>query len=93
MFTCTFSSNYALIELDKTDLLFKIFPIYVYTAQSSNMGNTVGTSHDQANTKGLHNSFSNSLHFISVIQEIDEDEGYDSIASKNNSEADQSGMK
>ena len=57
------------------------------------MGNTVGTSHDQANTKGLHNSFSNSLHFISVIQEIDEDEGYDSIASKNNSEADQSGMK
>ena len=82
MFTCTFSSNYALIELDKTDLLFKI-----------KMGNTVGTSHDQANTKGLHNSFSNSLHFISVIQEIDEDEGYDSIASKNNSEADQSGMK
>ena len=90
MFTCTFSSNYALIELDKTDLLFKIFPIYI---QSPNMGNTVGTSHDQANTKGLHNSFSNSLHFISVIQEIDEDEGYDSIASKNNSEADQSGMK
>ena len=90
MFTCTFSSNYALIELDKTDLLFKIFPIYI---QSSNMGNTVGTSHDQANTKGLRNSFSNSLHFISVIQEIDEDEGYDSIASKNNSEADQSGMK
>merc|ERR1711868_282872 len=40
---------------------------------------TVGTSHDQANTK--------------VIQEIDEDEGYDSIASKNNSEADQSASK
>ena len=90
MFTCTFSSNYALIELDKTDLLLKIFAIYI---QSSIMGNTVGTSHDQANTKGLHNRFSNSLHFISVIQEIDEDEGYDSIASKNNSEADQSGMK
>merc|ERR1712032_82638 len=47
--------------------------------QSSNMGNTVGTSHEQSNIK--------------VIQEIDEDEGYDSIASKNNSEAEASASK
>jgi len=32
-------------------------------------------------------------HLTAVIQEIDEDEGYDSIASKNNSEADQSASK
>ena len=57
------------------------------------MGNTVGTSHEQANIKGSHNSLSKLLHFIAVIQEIDEDEGYVSIASKNNSEAEESGMK
>jgi len=32
-------------------------------------------------------------HLTAVIQEIDEDEGYDSIASKNNSEADKSASK
>ena len=33
------------------------------------------------------------LHLIAVNEEVDEDEGYDSIASKNTSEAYNSGMK
>ena len=44
-------------------------------------------------SKVLRIVFQINLHSIAVNEDIDEDEGYDSIASKNNSEAFNSGMK